>query len=142
MVEGRRNELKPRVIEFSPTARQLWIRYADHVEGLLGPGGEYEPIRGLANKLAEHATRLATVIALVSDLDLEELSEEQLARGIELASFYAQEALRLFEVGATDPELVLAERAAFRRVLLSPPVVRSKDRATQLELAATEVGDG
>ncbi len=132
LAEGRRNELRPRVIGLSPTARELWIRYADHVEGHLGAGGEYESIRGFANKLAEHAARLAAVIALVGDLDLEELSEHQLARGIELATFYAEEALRLFDVGVTDPDLALAERllrwihSTWKEKLISLPDIYQK----------------
>jgi hypothetical protein len=91
-------------------ARELWIGFVDHVERLLAPDGEYYSIRGLANKLPEHAARLGAVIALGQDLDVGELSEEDLARGIELAKYYAEEALRFYEAGATDPDLVLAER--------------------------------
>lgn len=109
LVEGTRNELNPRTLRFSRLARDLWIRFADHVERQMGPGGDYESIRGLANKLPEHATRLAGVVALFDDLELEELSEQDLARGIELAKFYASEALRLFEAGALDPDLALAD---------------------------------
>lgn len=110
LAEGTRNELRPRSLRLSPLARDLWIGFADHVEQQMAPGGEYESIRGLANKLAEHAVRLAAVIALFHDTELSELSEEDLARGIELAKFYSQEALRLFEVGGLDPDIALAKR--------------------------------
>jgi hypothetical protein len=110
LAKGTRNELEPKTLPLSALARDLWIRFADHVEGQMKAGGEYESIRGLANKLPEHATRLAAVIALFHDPALRELSEEQLARGIELAKFYANEALRLFEAGALDPDLALAKR--------------------------------
>ena len=110
MAEGSRNELSPRTLRFSAMSRELWIEFVDHVEREMGSGGRYESIRGLANKLPEHATRLAGIVAVFQDPQLEELSEADLARGIALASFYANEALRLFEVGALNPDLTLAER--------------------------------
>jgi hypothetical protein len=94
----------------SVVARELWIEFVNHVERLMGPDGEYEAIRGFANKLPEHAARLAAVIALAQDVGISALSEEDLARGIELSKFYAQEALRLFEAGATDTDLAVGER--------------------------------
>jgi hypothetical protein len=39
--------------------RPLWIKFADHVERAIAAGGELESIRSLANKLPEHAARLA-----------------------------------------------------------------------------------
>lgn len=110
MAEGTRNELRPRVLRLSPLARNLWIRFADHVEQEMGPRGDYESIRSLANKLPEHAARLAGIVALFHDPPREELSEDHLAHGIELAKFYAQEALRLFEAGAIHSNLVEANR--------------------------------
>ena len=94
----------------SASARDLWIDFADHVEIHLAPEGEFEAIREFANKLPEHASRLAGVLALVGDLNRPEITEDHLARGIELAKYYAAEALRLFEADATRPELLLAQR--------------------------------
>lgn len=110
LAEGARNVLQPRPLSLSPLARQLWIRFADSVEAELGGDGKLAPIRAFANKLPEHATRLAAVLALVEEIGVSQLSEEHLARGIQMADFYAGEALRLFETGATDPDLLLAQR--------------------------------
>ena len=109
MAEGCRNELSPRTLQLSSLSRELWIEFANYVEEEMAPGGQYESIRGLANKLPEHAARLAGVIALVRDTAVEEISERELARGVELAKFYAHEALRLFQAGSLDADLVLAE---------------------------------
>jgi hypothetical protein len=66
-------------------------------------------VAGLANKLPEHAARLAAVLALVANLDAEEVTVKQLAAGMQLAEHYATEALRIFEAGLTDPDLRLAD---------------------------------
>ncbi|MBM3489985.1 MAG: DUF3987 domain-containing protein [Alphaproteobacteria bacterium] len=110
LVEGRPNELAPRAMPMSAVARAAWIAYADHVEGMIGPAGPLHRIRGLANKLPEHAARLAAVLALVDDLCVFELSGPHMAAGIRLAEHYAVEALRLFEGGRADGELLLAAR--------------------------------
>ncbi len=68
-----------------------------------------EAIRGLANKLPEHAARLAAVLALVEDLQVPAVSGAHLAAGIQLAEHYAGEALRLFQAGRTNPDLLLAQ---------------------------------
>ena len=110
LIEGERNELTPRQINASPAAaKRLWD-FSDHVEKLIAPGGEMEPIRGLANKLAEHACRLAAVLALVDNLQAGEVSENHMAAGIELSQYYAMEALRLFAAGALNKDIVLAQK--------------------------------
>jgi Protein of unknown function (DUF3987) len=87
-----------------------WNKFVDHVERQIGPGKPLEQIKGLANKLPEHAARLAAVITLFADLNAPETDDENMRRGIELAEHYASEALRLFEAGMANPELMLAER--------------------------------
>jgi hypothetical protein len=73
MAEGKANELIPRPLPLSSEAMQGWIAFVDHVERQIGRGGDLEPIRGLANKLPDHAARLAAVLTLVEDLNAGEV---------------------------------------------------------------------
>jgi hypothetical protein len=110
MAEGERNELAPRKLPLSPEAIRLWRDYADDVERKLGQNGEYEPITGLANKLPEHALRLAAVIALVElGPSIQNIPAHAFTCGMQLANFYASEALRLWDSAATSPEIKLAK---------------------------------
>lgn len=111
LAPDERVELAPRRLPLAPDARELWVRYADHVERSLADGGAYESIRGMANKLPEHAARLAAIMELVDHLEAPMLTADRMARGIALADHYADEALRLHAIGATDPTLLLAQRA-------------------------------
>jgi len=97
-------------LQLSPEANEMWKAYADHVESEIARDGSYEPIKGLANKLPEHAARLAGVLSLVNNLEAKTISPESMANGINLTKYYASEALRLFAVSAADINLVLAER--------------------------------
>lgn len=108
--EGSKNELTPRVIELEENSKRLWIGYADEVELGLKDGGKYDVIRGFANKLPEHATRLSAVFTLIEDPDASVIIPEKMEAGIHLANYYAEEALRLFGEGIVDPKLLLAER--------------------------------
>jgi len=108
-IENKPNELDPPVLRLSSGARRMWISYANFVEEQLAPDGAYIDIRGLANKLPEHAARLAAVLTLVDDLHAKDVGEEEMANGIELGGYYAGEALRLFSSNVCDPDLVLAQ---------------------------------
>jgi Protein of unknown function (DUF3987) len=90
-------------------ARKLWIAFADAIERQIAPDGALSPVRGLANKLPEHAARLAGVLTLVSDPDTSEIPAERMAAGIALAQHYVAEALRLFEASRVSDDLRLAQ---------------------------------
>jgi hypothetical protein len=107
----RPNELMPRPLPLSPAAQQMWTRFADRVETMLTQDGELRPISGIANKLPEHAARIAGVLTLVRDVGAGEVAVAELAAGIELAQHYAAEALRLRGGSHVSAELQPAQRA-------------------------------
>jgi hypothetical protein len=111
LAAGPPNELRPRRLTLSGQARQVWIGFGDHVESMLKPDGALRPIAGIANKLPEHAARLAGVLTLVRDLDAGEIAAAEMAAGVELAQHYAAEALRLDGGSRISTELRLAQRA-------------------------------
>jgi hypothetical protein len=95
LVPGKANVLSPRDLPLSTNAEVMWRGFADHVEREIAPGGSLESVRGLANKLPEHAARLAAVLTLVRDIHAPEVADAELAAGVELSQHYAAEALRL-----------------------------------------------
>ncbi len=105
------NELSPRRLPLSLAARRVWDGFANHVETMLGPDGELRPVSGIANKLPEHAVRIAGVLTLVRDIDAGEIASAEMAAGIVLAQHYAAEALRLDGGSRISAELRLAQRA-------------------------------
>jgi hypothetical protein len=103
------NELTPRGLHLDPEARAAWIRFHDEVEVKLKPGAEYDAIRPFGSKLAEHAARLAAVLAVFEDADAIGISAAMMEAGATLARHYAQEALRLVENGQSNQDLTAAE---------------------------------
>ena len=108
--QDTQNQLLPRQISLEPDAKSIWIAFHDHVEGLCIGGAELSPIKGFAAKAAEHAARLAGMLALVDDLSIKAIHKQHIESGIELSQFYLGEALRLFHSAAEHPDLELAEK--------------------------------
>ena len=107
----RPNELAPPPLPLSPAAARMWFAFADRLETMLAHDGELRPISGFANKLPEHAARIAAVLTLVRNADAGEVAGVEMAAGIVLVQHYAGEALRLHGGSHVSDELRLAERA-------------------------------
>lgn len=110
LAEGQRNELQPRGLVLSPVAKDVWRAFHDECEAKLANTGEYADIRGFANKLPEHALRLAGALTLVGDIQAQAVALEAMQDGITLARYYAGEALRLAESRLTDTATCYAEK--------------------------------
>jgi hypothetical protein len=95
---------------FDDPARRTWTEFCDHVERELGPGGSLEPVRGFANKVPEHAARIAAVLSIIDDPRCQEITSTAIYAGIDLAQHYVMEALRLFDAGSARPEILRAEQ--------------------------------
>jgi hypothetical protein len=108
LATNSRNVLAPRVLRLSSSGTKVWRTFADDVERQLGPGGDLALISGFANKMPEHAARLAAVLTLVEDPAAVEITDDFMARGVALAKHYASEALRLFQGAKIDHHLRLA----------------------------------
>lgn len=102
--------LDPPPLPLSPDARALWVRFYNSTEGDLAEGGALHSVRAFGAKLAEHAGRLATVLAVYANPDAAEVDGEAMACGIALAQHYAAEMLRLQGGAAVAPNLRLAAR--------------------------------
>jgi hypothetical protein len=128
LAANKNNELQPRELALSGAAQAVWRQFADHVEREIRPGGPLESIRGLANKLPEHAARLAAVITLVEDIDGAAINDVAIRGGVRLAEHYAAEALRLFDTSRIGADLKLAQRLLdWLRHTWSEPVISLPD---------------
>lgn len=103
--------LKPQTMLLTETARQLWIEFVNAIETQLAPGGPLDNVRGLANKIPEHAARLGGVLAMTGDPQGAYLDEDNLKHGIRLAEYYLEEAMRLYSAGKIRYRLRLAQAA-------------------------------
>lgn len=108
--DGTRNELSPRPIRFSPDAARVWIEFSDHIERMIAPGKQLEPISGFAAKMAEHAARLAAVIAWWEDHASGTIDAATLRGAIRIVEHHGDEALRLWQASVVPPDIADAQR--------------------------------
>jgi len=121
-------ELAPCTLPLSRDAQRLWVAFHDHVEKRLGAGGELDPVRGLANKLPEHAARIAAVLTLVDNIEAGEVGTGDMEAGIVLAQHYAAEAMRLFGASSVSGDLREAQHLlAWLDTAWSEPLVSLPD---------------
>jgi hypothetical protein len=146
--QGHLDELEPQRLELEPSAKLLWVGFHDNVEDQLGDDKPLANIRGFGAKAAEHALRLAGVLAVIDGSA--SLLHRHVEAGINLVEYYIGEALRLFEIAADDPDLRAAEQLhawlcsrfsgcsgpryfSLRQVYQKGPnSIRSKDRAEKI----------
>lgn len=142
---GRREGLRPRALSFTPSGADLLREFYNAVETRVGPEGELDAVRGVANKAVEHASRLAAVLTVLDNPEAVRVELRATEAGIVLAQFYLGETLRIREVAAVDYDLLLAdrllswiraqgvERISLRRILrLGPNSIRDRDTALRL----------
>jgi len=108
--DDRGDGLEPPALPMSSEARAAWVAFDDHLEPMRSPGATLHDISGFANKLPEHAARIAAVLQVFDDPDAGALSSDYLAWGIQLAEYYASEALRLHGAARIGVELKEAEK--------------------------------
>jgi hypothetical protein len=100
--------LKPRVLELSDGAFDVFADYANEVEVAQRPFGLYATLTGPASKFAEIAIRIAGVLAYFENQSVTVIAEAQARRAVELMRFYAAEMVRLVGVQQQSPMLAAA----------------------------------
>jgi hypothetical protein len=104
-------ELTPRVLHLSPEARELWIEFYNANERALSPDSPLSPIKWLAAKMPENALRVAAVLTEINHPGSEAIGIDCMLGAIDLVKFYTSEALRIFDAGVMDPDLMTADKA-------------------------------
>ena len=104
------NELDPRPISPSPTAKEVWVSFHNECETYMRPNSPLETVRGFASKAPEHALRIAGVLTMVADIDRKKINIDEMTAAIELTRYYLSEWIRLNDDCGTDPDILLAEK--------------------------------
>ena len=101
--------LQPRPATLNSQAKQLWREFHDYCDAASARGGEYEPIRGFANKAPEHAIRIAAILTGVSNPDCSHIDLDTMRDAIQLTNYYLMEWMRIMDEAGVDPDIHLAE---------------------------------
>jgi Protein of unknown function (DUF3987) len=101
--------LAPRRLQLSQRAHKRLVAFYDDIERRQAAGGTLESVREWASKAAEHACRIAAVIALVEDPDVQQVREEGMRGAIELTQHYLAEYARLVGSSGASLEITRAQ---------------------------------
>ena len=105
--------LDPKVLEMTEKAVDAWIAFADECERKGGIFGEYAEIRGLSNKAAEHAARLAANFHVLMNEgkaeQFDKIGQEEMEQAILLIRWYLQSAVRMMQAPVTSEDRKLQE---------------------------------
>jgi len=85
------------------------VDFALSMEKAQAQGGVYEDARAFASKASEHAARIAGVLTVFADPEALAVSAEEMASGVLLATYYADEAMRLQNAAVIPPHIADAE---------------------------------
>lgn len=88
-------ELQPRLIGFTPEARDLFMQVTEANEWALREDGPLGDLRDFGAKLPEHACRLAAMLAVYRNPSEPEVDHTCFDAGLSLALYYAKEQQRL-----------------------------------------------
>lgn len=102
-------ELAPRTFKLSKEAVDQLKQFSVEVEVQLADGQRYHPIKPLAGKMVEHATRIAAVMTVFRRHDAETVEIDDVKKAMGLMRYYAEEMLRIRTMSSVDPDIALAE---------------------------------
>ncbi len=106
--EDSTQELEPPSMQLSPEAHREWVEFYNQVETQSGHKEALEPVKGFANKAAEHAARIAGTIQLVEDHASNSVQIKAMRGGIDAMAWYLNEALRISGSFNPSEELLAA----------------------------------
>lgn len=94
---------KPRVLQFTDPARELWFTFAQHIEDNQGEGGQYEAISDWTSKLPGQLARVAAVLELAEmGVGADEVSEVAMQQALQLGYLLIEHARAAFALLGTD----------------------------------------
>lgn len=100
--EGDGYELKPQDLYLNDDARALWIAFYNEIERQQANGSELDGARPFASKAAEHAARIAGIIAMIENPQATTIPSSAMDGAIQVTAFYLIEHLRLTGAGRQE----------------------------------------
>ena len=104
------NELKPRKMALTGSAKKEWIVYHNSIDLELGQGKRLEQVRRFANKAGEHVLRLAGILGMIERIETDQIELEDIQKGIALMEYYLTESIRIKGYLSIEPDLILSQK--------------------------------
>lgn len=106
---GSRNELEPRTMTLTSTAKRLWVDAQNELERCQAPTGAFAMVRAWASKAGAQILRIAGVITLVENSSASTIQYEAIERARLLTLHHINEAARIVGTSAVPTQIRHAE---------------------------------
>lgn len=100
----------PAMLEFSPEAKQVWVKVYDLIESQLAPLGSLADVKDVASKTADNAARIAALFHLYEHGPSGSIDAQAMQSARKIAVWHLDESRRLLTELSQDPALSLAAR--------------------------------
>jgi hypothetical protein len=87
-----------RTVRMSPGAKAAWVEFYNKLEMAAGPGGDLATHAGYVTRFAEQVMRMAALLAILEDQEVQHISEDIMLRAIDLGDYYLDSAMHIFNV--------------------------------------------
>lgn len=90
--------MEVRTVRMSPEAKKIWVAFYNSAELSAKAGGDAEAHEGYVTRFPEQVMRLAALLAMLDDPNVEHISEQVMERAVALGGYYLTSALDAFKV--------------------------------------------
>lgn len=104
------NGVVPAMLEFTPDAKEIWVRFYNLIESQLAPLGSLADVKDVASKTADNAARIAALFHLYEYGQDGAISARAMQSACTIALWHLGESRRLLIELSQDPALSLAAR--------------------------------
>lgn len=104
---GTRNELEPRMLRLDADAKHRWIEVANAIERDMA--GDYAEVKAWASKGAAQVLRIAGVLAITDDEEVETIPAAAIDRAARIVEYHLAEAARIVGTARVPAHLRHAE---------------------------------
>lgn len=87
-----------RTVRMNPGAKAAWVGFYNKLEIAAGPGGDLATHAGYVTRFAEQVMRMAALLAILEDQEVQHISEDIMLRAIDLGDYYLDSAMHIFNV--------------------------------------------
>jgi putative DNA primase/helicase len=120
-----KGSLAPTVINLSPEAKKIWVRFHDDVEVELSPGRDMAETRDVASKTADNAARIACLFHVFEKGTGGAIENGHMVAGAKIALWHLYEARRFMR------EMAVSEEASKAQILDEWLIAYCKKNNTQ-----------
>lgn len=103
-IDAETGGMDTRTVRMSAGAKSAWVNFYNQLEMAAGPGGDMATHAGYVTRFAEQVMRIAALLAILEDPDVQHISEGIMQRAIELGEYYLDTAMHIFNVSPANKD--------------------------------------